>query len=407
MNKSKGILFSSIAPVIFLLLSSTPLFTDVFLDEARVNTGKAFVPSNPPAITELDPPPDGNLNAPGLVFEEYNAIGGDKYYDDGTWAFMSLPRGNVYRHPLILWDRDRSPWEQVPYVYGNYNYTSSVIQPALPDPVPAEGQYIAGLNIIHKMNGALSWPQILVINSDGYLRLTAEPPRSFGTSYRFATHNVGSSGPVEEFPVLLKVATEEKDQDRAILHFLVDGEAYTGAIEAELVPGTSTTMTVKAVFIMRRSLDPATEPNTGFAGMSSMFWKGEGDTPLNSHDEAHDADYLVVGYSDGTSQDSRLISENEEKTTRFVPPAGGRVTSFALEQRDRDSSHYSDYATARYETRSSLAVTDIVSSIPLRLTLHQFPTNSEYQDNIVAHLTIAGNLRKGQEINISYQITAY
>lgn len=402
-------LYSTALPAIILLLSNSPFFIDVFYNEAEELAKGPFVISEPVEISVLDPPPDGNKYATGLVFEEYNCIGGDKYYDDGTWAFISLPRGNVNRQPVAIWNRNNTPSDFVSYIYSNYNYTSTCITPALPVPIPTEGQYTSGLNVIHKVDGISSWPQILVLNGDGYLRLTAEPPKTFGTSYRLATHNVGSITPAEDFPRILKISSEMKDTHNGNFSFLVDSEAFTGALQATLTPGVESSMEVKAAFFMRRDLSFSTEPNSGFVGMSSLFWKGETDTPSNINDEAHDADILIIGYSDGLNIEYPLYSHfsGDPIMVTFSPPTGKTITSFALEQSDREKSHYSEYVSAGYEKRVSLSIENILSSIPFRITLHIFPTTSEYHDNIVAHLTVTENLYKNQEVNLSYRARVY
>jgi len=409
MKFNQSVLYSTALPAITLILLNSPFINDVFYDEAREIAKNTFTVSEPVDIDVLDPPPDGNQDATGLVFEEYNCIGGYKYFDDVIWAFISLPRGNVYRQPIDIWDRDSDPSGIVPYVYSEYSYTSDCIKPSLPVPIPLEGQYISGLNVIHKVDGIPSWPQILVINGDGYLRLTAEPPKTFGTSYRLATHNVGSITPTEDFPRILAIATKMKDEDNVDFSFLIDSEAFTGVMKSTLTPGIESSMDVKAAFFMRRDLLYSTEPNSGFVGMSSLFWKGEADTPSNDNDEAHDADTLIIGYSDDSTTEYPLYSHfsGDPIVVTFSPPTGEKITSFALEQRDREQSHYSEYASAGYETRVSFSISNIEISIPFRITLHIFPTTSEYHDNIVAHLTIIENLIKGQEINMTYRSRVY
>ncbi len=144
-------------------------------------------------IAQLDPPSDGNPSAPGLVFEEYNAIRGYKYYDNGVWAFEARPRGGAFEHPVKIINRNASVPEIVKYDLTRFDYSSPVIQPPL-EPVPIAGQYISSLQVIHLIPGSNgSYPIILSIDGGGYSRLTGEPPRrTFGTSYRVATHNVGA-----------------------------------------------------------------------------------------------------------------------------------------------------------------------------------------------------------------------
>jgi hypothetical protein len=364
-------------------------------------------------IAGLDPTPDGDPKAQGLVFAEYNEISGDKYYDNGVWAFEARPRGSVFKNPVKILNRNASEPEIVKYDPTRFDYLDPEIQPPL-QPVPLAGQYIAGWQAIHLIPGSNgSYPIILSINGSGYSRLTGEPPRrSFGTSHRVATHNVGmakrNGDPFEEdFPRIGRIATEMVDATQARLDFLVDAEAFTGDLRNVLIPGVESNMDINATFKMRRDLNRAEEPNTGFAGMSSLFWRGASDTRDDSTDQAHDADTLVVTFSDG----SRIVEPLRNPATPiakdFVAPPGTTITSFALEQRDRDPAHYANYRNAEYASRSSLAIEGINASIPLKLTLQIFPAQDEFGDNVVTHLTLLENLKKDEVVTLNYRLRAF
>ena len=364
-------------------------------------------------IAPLDPPSDGNPSAPGLVFEEYNAIRGDKYYDNGIWAFEARPRGSVFKDPVKVINRNASPPGIVQYDPTRLDYSSPAIQPPL-EPVPIAGQYLAGLQAIHLIPGSNgSYPIILSVNGSGYSRLTGEPPqRSFGTSHRVATHNVGmakrNGDPFEEdFPRIGRIATEMVDATQARLDFLVDSEAFTGDLRNILTPGVESSLDVGATFKMRRDLNRAEEPDTGFAGMSSMFWRGASDTPEDSTDQAHDADTLVVTFSDGSSIVESLTNPATPTVKELVSPPGTTITAFALEQRERDPAHYDKYRSAEYASRSSLAIEQINASIPFKVTLRIDPATGEFFDNVIAHITLLEDLKKGDVINLTYRLRAF
>lgn len=382
------------------------------LDDATQLAQHDFVPSIPVDIVELDPPPTGVLTDPGLVFEEYNAIRGDKYFDDHIFALETRPRGNVFRQLLQIVNRNVSPPQVVPYILAHYDYSAPVIQPPLPT-IPAAGQYIAGLQVIHLVSGSNnSFPIILVVNGDGFLRLTGEPPRTFGTSYRVATHNVGASTLAgdpfnEDFPRIVQMATEVVDARRIRLSFLVDSGAFTGTLLCELVPGVESMMDVQATFIMRRDLSKGVEMHTGFAGMSSLFFQGAADTPAIASDQAHDADFLVLTLSDGSVTEFALRNPATPLSMDFVAPLGRTITSVVLEQRDRDPAHYATFASAAYASRSSLAIEQINASVPFKVTLQIFPASSEFFDNVVAHITILEDLKKGDVITLAYRLRAF
>ncbi len=211
----------------------------------------------------------------------------------------------------------------------------------------------------------------------------------------------------EDFPRLGRIATEMVDASRARLDFLVDSEAFTGDFRYVLIPGVESSLDVNATFKMRRDLSQAEEPDTGFAGMSSMFWRGASDTPEDSTDQAHDADTLVVTFSDGSRIEEPLRNPATPIAKDFVAPPGTTITSFALEQRDRDPAHYAKYAIAGYASRSSLAIEQINASIPFKVTLQIDPAKGEFFDNVIAHLTILEDLKKGEVITLNYRLRAF
>jgi len=197
------------------------------------------------------------------------------------------------------------------------------------------------------------------------------------------------------------------DANRTRLSFLVDSEAFTGALLCELVPGVESIMEVKATFNMRRDLSKSLEMNTGFAGMSSLFFQGEAETPEISDDEAHDADVLVVTFSDGSATEFTLINPATLFAMDFSAPPGRTITSFTLEQRDRDPTHYSAFESAGYASRSSLAIEQISASIPFKVTLQIDPAKGEFFDNVIAHITILEDLKKGDVITLNYRLRAF
>jgi glucan biosynthesis protein len=205
----------------------------------------------------------------------------------------------------------------------------------------------------------------------------------------------------------VKVATEVIDVRRIRLSFLVDAEAFTGALLCELSPGVESMMDIQATFIMRREIKKDVETYTGFAGLSSLFFQGAFDTPTISSDQAHDADVLVITFSDGSVTEFPLINPATLFSMDFAPSSGQIITAVALEQRDRNPAHYATFASADYASRSSLAIEQINASIPLKVSLQIFPTSSEFFDNVVAHLTLLKDLQKGDIITLAYRLRAF
>jgi glucan biosynthesis protein len=147
----------------------------------------------------------------------------------------------------------------------------------------------------------------------------------------------------------------------------------------------------------------------GVLGMSSMFWKGAGDTPEVGDDEAHDTDHFYVRRGDGT--ETRVTLQNPPldslsaadpwQRTRYT----GVLETLALEQTERNPNRYLAYRSARYGDRPSMSASQIESSVPLSAELSIANTDSEYIDNLVLNL-IAETDGATTPIEVSYLLTA-
>ena len=387
-------------------------FNDL-VEEAFQNSQLPYTPPTIVPIPELDPPDDGRKDSVGLVFEEYELIKGDEFYDyDNIWWLEARPRGNFNKDPvqIFLYQPELGDYVEIPYIEGNYDYSNPEITPLI-EIVPEEGKYIASFKLGHKVQGQDSWPQILELRGSGYIRFSGEPPLKMGSTFRVATHNIGS--PDEDFPKITKVYLRRVSDSVFNIMGLVDSEGFTGALDIYVYPGASTKLCVRAKYFIRRDILIADEPHTGFAAYGSMFWKGESDTLGDNTDEAHDADFFVVGYDDSSIRDRKIINPNGtgEKVITDFTVEGKTTTSFALEQWDREPNHYSTYGSAMYADRSSYRLKLIYSRVPLTVKLHEEHTDYEGSDNIIANFAITLDLHKAQSIedviSLEYETEAY
>jgi glucan biosynthesis protein len=198
------------------------------------------------------------------------------------------------------------------------------------------------------------------------------------------------------------------DNNRLRLTGLIDGPRFTQAISAILTPGIQTTFRVKAQIFFRKPFTSGKAANMGI-GLSSMFWKGEQDTPEAATDEAHDADTLVLQYDDGQQHIINLVNPPTAELQSF----GSRrrsVNAFELLQTDRDTTHYSTYDDARYAQRSSIRVSRIRCSLPYRVKLYAYNTSYEGEDNVAAYIALRGNVPKARSVSdavkLQYTVTA-
>ena len=175
---------------------------DDLIAEARNLALSPYIPPDVPDVPELDLPPDGAYPGVGLVYQEYEAITSDKFYDDSEWFALARPRGCALKDPMTVYnyDNDLSSYLLHPYIMENYDYSSPVIQPAIdPATLPEAGKVISAIRLGHKMETktGLDYPQLFNIESSGYMRTTGFPPLKQGASYRVGAFRVGQSDIIE------------------------------------------------------------------------------------------------------------------------------------------------------------------------------------------------------------------
>lgn len=367
--------------------------------------------NSPPPVPELDPPPDGDVTAPGLNYTEYEAIRGDVVYRDRESWIEARPRGNVHKDPinLYVYNSVKDEYGLIDYILTQYDYIDPLITPPLEE-IPVDGQYISGVKIGHKMSDG-KFPEIINISGNGYVRFTGFPPLLMGASLRFGFHNVGGSSlaenPAEEdFPKITDVYIKKLDEEKYRIMFLLNAQDYTAALDITLTPGEETTMEVKATYYPKRDIDLSVEPNTGFVGFSSMFWKGAKDTPQDPYDQAHDSDFVTVFFNDGSNIEYPLSNPASPNIIDFKKPDKG-ISGFMLEQKERDPQYYKAYPGDEFHNRASYQLEMLNSTIPLTVKLYTFPTNERFMDNVVVFMSpIAEMLKANVPITLQYIIKA-
>ena len=404
--------------------TKTITFTDVTQDAFNLKQSVYEVPTVID-IPELDPPIDGNPGSLGLVFQESNAITSSSLIDQFPWYAYARPRAALDKLSFQIYVDDNNDGTYNPKTYAdaNPNYSNLIIQPLINvELLPLAGKVLSRFVIGHYQQGQ-GYPQFFDFNANGYAKFNGFVPQTVGSSYRVALHNVFDLNYEnlpklkEDFPRFKEIYFRIFNSTTSNLIGLVDSEGFTGAIDIDLSPGEESTMDVSANFFPRRNILISQEPHTGLVGYSTMFWKNEDDTPASSTDEAHDCDIIVVGYDrDGNGIIDKIIEHDIDNPqvltiTDFSTLQTGNQLYFALENRDRDPSHYSSYSSAYYETRSSYSIQLISSDIPLSMVLYESPTDSEYNDNIVINLVVKQNLLEAYSINdavtVEYTTKAY
>ena len=161
---------------------------------------------------------------------------------------------------------------------------------------------------------------------------------------------------------------------------MLSSPSATGAYTFLLTPGATTRVEVRATLFFRSEIE-----NVGIAPMSSMFWFGEASQNRygDFRPEVHDSDGLLVAPHANTRIWRPLSNPTELRRTDFETSPS--LAGYGLMQRDRELRDYEDLE-ALYNLRPSLWVEPVGRWPAGRIRLVEIPTDSEFGDNIIAHM---------------------
>jgi glucans biosynthesis protein len=140
----------------------------------------------------------------------------------------------------------------------------------------------------------------------------------------------------------------------------------------------------------------------GIAPLTSMFFYGEGDRPVNDfRPEVHDSDGLLIAMDTGEWLWRPLANIGRLSVNAFT---ANSPRGFGLLQRDTIYDHYLDLE-ARYDLRPSIWVEPKGNWGEGRVELIQIPTPSEVNDNIVAFWVPRAPVEPGRSLAFAYQMS--
>ncbi|MEJ7933326.1 glucan biosynthesis protein [Sphingobium sp. AN558] len=251
----------------------------------------------------------------------------------------------------------------------------------------------AGFRIMNAARDA-DW---LAFLGASYFR-AAGAQKQFGLSARGIAINTSLPGK-EEFPRFTHFWLERSGPTSVTVHALLDGASITGAFRFvnSLTP-QGVRQDVTAALFPRRAIE-----ELGLMPMTSMFWHDQASRAQGASDwrpEVHDSDMLSIRSADGTAHARPLVNPSQPRASIFVEPSN---PGFGLLQRDRDFDHYQDDGVF-YDRRPSLWATPAAPKGGGQVRLYEFPTTSEYVDNVAAYWTPAVPPRAGARIDARYRL---
>tara|TARA_B100000401_G_scaffold362713_1_gene260501 strand:- start:199 stop:1539 length:1341 start_codon:yes stop_codon:yes gene_type:complete len=238
----------------------------------------------------------------------------------------------------------------------------------------------AGLKILYPLNDVGHLDEVVSFLGASYFRLLG-PGQVYGISSRGIAVDVASpSG--EEFPDFVEFwVVRPGDQSKSlILLGLLDGPSITGAFHFQLTPGSELTPTV--LDVEARLFARTDVGKLGVAPLTSMYLHGTFDRGGDEdfRPRVHDSEGVLMHTGRGEWIWRPLTNGDGIRLTslRDMSPMG-----FGLVQRDRSFENYMDLE-AEYHRRPSKWVQVAGDWGSGGLELLEIPTDSEFNDNVVA-----------------------
>ena len=272
-------------------------------------------------------------------------------------------------------------------------YDTSFFDMPADSPVRALGDDagFAGFRVMTKARDA-DW---LVFMGASYFRASGAR-KQYGLSARAIA--IDTSSGKEEFPRFTHFWLQHDGPNALTVYALLDGPGITGAYRLRnSIDEAGVHQDIDAALFPRRAI-----AELGTMPMTSMFWYDQvhRKQATDWRPEIHDSDTLLIRSKGGASQARPLINPGAAHVSSFTEPD---AQGFGLLQRDRNFDHYQDDGVF-YERRPTLFATPRKPLGKGVVRLYEFPTDSEYTDNVAAYWVPSAPILPGRRLDLSYRL---
>ncbi len=305
--------------------------------------------------------------------------------------------GMQFSQPVSISVIDGNKVVPIHFSKDDFDYGQSGVRDVVPEDVG-----FAGFRLRFPMHQENQYDEVLSFIGASYFRAIG-PDQHYGLSARGVAINTGMPPKPEEFPYFKSFWLEKPNPDAKSMkiYALLNGESLTGAYEFQFTPGKDPLMKdplmlVKAVLLPRKPIE-----KIGLAPMTSMFVHGENMPVARAKvtAEVHDSDGLLVHHASDEWLWRPLFNPKVLWINRFIDQ---NPKAFGLFQRDRDPDHYQD-PHYEYHKRPSLWIEPQGKWGKGAVELVQIPSDSDFNDNIVAYWVPAEKAVPGKPIHITYK----
>jgi len=304
-------------------------------------------------------------------------------------------RGYLYQDAVRIHVIDNNSVSDVKYSPAQFDYDTNRV----PANLPADLDF-AGFRLLYPLNSMQKLDEVAEFLGASYFRVLGSHQR-YGASIRGLAINTAEPAG-EEFPRFTDFWLEKPPAlaSGIRIYALMDSQSVAGAYRFVIQPGAATVVDVESSLFFRKS-----PRKIGLAPLGSLFLKGQNRTRSipDYRPEVHDSDGLLIETGDSNWIWRPLV--NPAKTHQLSEFPAAELKGFGLMQRDREFSDYDDLGS-RFELRPSYWVEPTGQWGPGAVELVEIPTPNDWNDNIVAYWRPKENPAAGQELHLTYRISA-
>ncbi|KQU04898.1 glucan biosynthesis protein D [Methylobacterium sp. Leaf469] len=364
--------------------AGTPFQAGLVTDLARALAARAYVAPRTDDLPEA---------LTGLNREQYagiRTVPGSAVWADADLGFTIEPlhRGSVFRGRVALALIEDGVVRPVAYDRARFETDTTQIPTFKDDPG------YSGFKLRARFAGG-ELTDFAYLQGASFFRLVAAG-QGFGVTARALTLRPADARG-EEFPEWRAVWIERPGPGGPlVLHALVDSPSATAALRMSLRPGAASLCDVEGTVFARTAID-----HLGLGGMTTSYLFGPHDR--RGADDARAAVHSSGGLQIRTGSGEAIWrpARNPEtlQVSSFVDDS---PKGFGLMQRARDYRSFQD-DIQHWEWRPSLWLEPLSAWGPGSVTLLEIPSDSEFNENILAYWRPKAGLAAGAERAFSYR----
>lgn len=308
-----------------------------------------------------------------------------RYYQDRVRIFLVEP--NAEQATEIPFSLDRFDFDPNFFVRDSLNLDEQALK----------GLSYSGFRLRFPLNYREVDDEFLVFQGASYFRAVAANTL-YGLSARGLAIKTGKPEG-EEFPRFSRFWIYRPDNSARSVQIdaLLESESVTGAYSFLVFPGQETIFTVRSVLFPRKKM-----VDYGIAALTSMY--NFSPCRRRNIDDYRNAVCDSNGLAMHTGAGARLWrSLHNPQVLQYSAFMDKNPRGFGLIQRLRDFSDYQDFE-AKYEKRPSAWIEPLSDWGRGNVSLIEIPTNSEFNDNIIAFWQGGEPLEAGKRYEFAYNL---